>query len=74
MKIIEDGYRLTQSEERLVALEKLGLDNYEISRMLGVSKKTVLMSRYRLRKKLNVSKDTPLIEYFEQVHLKESMS
>ena len=74
VKIIEDGYRLTQSEERLVALEKLGLDNYEISRMLGVSKKTVLMSRYRLRKKLNVSKDTPLIEYFEQVHLKESMS
>lgn len=57
------GYKLTKSEERLVALEKLGLDNTEIANMLGVSVDSVFISRYRLRKKINAPKEIPLIEY-----------
>lgn len=64
--IQKKGYQLTKSEERLITLEKLELDNYEISRMLGVSTDTIFMSRYRLRKKINAPKDIPLVDYFEK--------
>ncbi|WP_299158231.1 hypothetical protein [uncultured Tenacibaculum sp.] len=57
------GYKLTKSEERLVALEKLGLDNNEIANMLGVSVDSIFISRYRLRKKISAPKEIPLIEY-----------
>lgn len=57
------GYKLTKSEERLVALEKLGLDNNEIANMLGVSLDSVFISRYRLRKKIEAPKEISLIEY-----------
>jgi DNA-binding CsgD family transcriptional regulator len=64
--IQKEGYQLTKSEERLVALEKLELDNYEIAKMLGVSTDTIFMSRYRLRKKINAPKEISLINYFEK--------
>lgn len=61
--IKEKGYKLTKSEERLVALEKLGLDNSEIANMLGVSLDTIFMSRYRLRKKIAAPKEVSITEY-----------
>ncbi|KAB1158521.1 hypothetical protein F7018_07845 [Tenacibaculum aiptasiae] len=57
------GYKLTKAEERLVSLEKLGLDNSEIANMLGVSLDTIFMSRYRLRKKITAPKEVSIIEY-----------
>lgn len=57
------GYSLTKSEERLVALEKLKLDNNEIANMLGVSVDSIFISRYRLRKKINAPKEISLIEF-----------
>ncbi|CAL2104306.1 conserved protein of unknown function [Tenacibaculum sp. 190130A14a] len=57
------GYKLTKSEERLVALEKLGLDNNEIANMLGVSVDSIFISRYRLRKKISAPKEISLVEY-----------
>lgn len=62
--IKSQGYQLTKSEERLVALEKLELNNEEIANILGVSLRTIIMSRYRLRKKINAPKDISLIKYF----------
>ncbi|TRX60613.1 tetratricopeptide repeat protein [Fulvivirga sp. M361] len=46
---------LTDTEERLIALTKLNLQTKEIAAMLGISTESVNKSRYRLRKKLNVS-------------------
>jgi hypothetical protein len=62
-EIRNKGYSLTKSEERLVALEKLKLDNNEIAKILGVSLDSVFISRYRLRKKINAPKEIPLLEF-----------
>ncbi|PWI29938.1 hypothetical protein DI383_09300 [Flavobacteriaceae bacterium LYZ1037] len=56
---------ITNSEERLICLEKLNLKTKEIGDILGISKESVVKSRYRLKKKLNVDKDIPLVEYLE---------
>ncbi|WP_420553472.1 hypothetical protein [Tenacibaculum aiptasiae] len=63
LDIKNKGYKLTKAEERLVSLEKLGLDNSEIANMLGVSLDTIFMSRYRLRKKITAPKEVSIIEY-----------
>ncbi|MBQ4820620.1 hypothetical protein [Aquimarina sp. MMG016] len=59
------GYELTQSEERLVAMEKLNLDTGQIANMLAISQDSVMMNRYRLRKKINAPKGAPILEYLE---------
>ncbi len=63
--IKEKGFQLTKSEQRLVALEKLGMDSTEIAKMLGISSGSVIVSRYRLRKKMNAPNDVPIVEYLE---------
>ncbi len=63
--INQKGYQLTQSEERLVAMEKLGLDTRQIANMLAISEDSVMMNRYRLRKKINAPKAAPILEYLE---------
>lgn len=60
------GFELTQSEERLVAMEKLGLNTTQIANMLGISQDSVIMNRYRLRKKIQAPKGAPILEYIEQ--------
>ncbi|WP_303318460.1 hypothetical protein Q4Q34_03895 [Flavivirga abyssicola] len=54
---------LTKSEERLLALEYLNLSTHEIAGRLGVSDRSVIVSRYRLRKKTKAPKGTPILEY-----------
>ncbi|MDN5217248.1 hypothetical protein QQ020_34565 [Fulvivirgaceae bacterium BMA12] len=56
---------LSTSEIRLAGLIKLNLTSKEISNMLGISHESVNKSRYRLRKKLNLSKEENLKEHFE---------
>ncbi len=50
------NYELTKSEERLLAMEKLDLDNTEIVNMLAISQNSVIRSCSRLRKKINAPK------------------
>ncbi|WP_194765645.1 tetratricopeptide repeat protein [Tamlana sp. I1] len=57
--------KLTNSEERLLALEKLNLNTSEIASMLGISPDSVNTSRYRLRKKLDAPKEKTLLEVIE---------
>ncbi|MDH7447525.1 tetratricopeptide repeat protein [Aquimarina sp. 2201CG14-23] len=59
------NYELTKSEERLLAMEKLDLDNTEIANMLAISPDSVIKSRSRLRKKINAPKGTPILKYLE---------
>ncbi len=55
--------QLTKSEERLLALEYLNLNTHEIANKLGISDRSVIVSRYRLRKKTQAPKGTPILEY-----------
>ncbi|BDD09623.1 hypothetical protein FUAX_20550 [Fulvitalea axinellae] len=61
------GIRLTKSEERLLALEKLSMKTDEIANMLGVSSSSIIKSRYRLRKKLESPKDVSLLDFVESL-------
>lgn len=56
---------ITPGEERLIALEKLNLKTGEIASILGISQDSVTKTRYRLKKKLDISKDVSLIEFID---------
>jgi len=58
---------LTKSEIRLICLTKLKLDTKEMAGILGVSYTTIEQTRYRLRKKLNLSKEDSLSTLAESV-------
>lgn len=61
----EVNNEITNAEERLIALEKLNLKTPEIANILGVSSESVVKIRYRLRKKLGISKETSILEFIE---------
>ncbi|MEK6154378.1 LuxR C-terminal-related transcriptional regulator [Flavobacteriaceae bacterium 3-367] len=63
--ILTKGYYFTNSEERLLALEKLNLTTTHIANILGISPESVHTARYRLRKKLNVSCNKCIIGFLE---------
>ncbi|WP_299108853.1 hypothetical protein [uncultured Tenacibaculum sp.] len=62
-QIQEKDIHLTKSEERLIALEKLGLDNTEIANVLGISVDSVFVNRYRLRKKIKAPASISIVEF-----------
>jgi DNA-binding CsgD family transcriptional regulator len=74
LRIEKQKYKLTKSEERLVALEKLGLTSHEIANLLGISFDSVNTNRYRLRKKINAPKEIPIVDYLEKDNLQEQFS
>lgn len=54
---------LSLNDIRLCALLKLNLNNAEIASILNVESKSVVMSKYRLKKKLNLPKDMEVIDF-----------
>ncbi len=52
---------LSPAEERLLALSKLRINSRQMSRMLGISPESIRKTRYRLRKKLGINGDSPLL-------------
>ncbi len=58
---------LTQAETRLVCLTKLKLDTKHMAAIIGVSFTTIEQTRYRLRKKLNLSKEDSLSSIIESI-------
>ena len=65
---LEENYSdLTRSEKRLAVLLRLKLSSKEISSILGISPKSVDMSRYRLRKKLELTNEDDLVEMLNQL-------
>ncbi len=65
IKLKANNVQFTNSEERLLALEYLNLNNDEIAGMLGISVRSVITSRYRLRRKVGVPKELSVLEYLE---------
>ena len=58
---------LTQGEQRTAALMKLQLSNIEIAEILGISDKSVIQNKYRLRKKLSLEDNSALLSHLDQL-------
>lgn len=60
-------FSFTQGEKRLMALVKLDMNNREVADTLGISSDSVVKSRFRLKKKLNLSEDLSLDAFIHQL-------
>jgi PiT family inorganic phosphate transporter len=66
-KIIEKFPDLTEQEKRLTILLRVGFSSKEISSIMNISPKSVEISRYRLRKKLNIDNKTNLTHFIKNI-------
>ncbi|NET36241.1 MAG: hypothetical protein F6K19_30155 [Cyanothece sp. SIO1E1] len=58
---------LTEGDKKLCALVKLNFSSKEMAKLLGISIASVHTTRYRLRKKLNLTRDINLTEFIAEV-------
>ncbi|MFA6086531.1 tetratricopeptide repeat protein [Mucilaginibacter sp.] len=56
---------LTSTDMRLIALLKINLDSADIATLLGISTDSLRVSRYRLRKKLNIPQGDNLTAFIQ---------
>ncbi len=56
---------LTENERKLCAYYKMGISNKQVALMMSVQPKSVIISRYRMHKKMGLSKDVSLNDYLE---------
>jgi len=56
---------LTVSDKKLCAYLKMGLSSKDIAPLLNMSFRSVEMSRYRLRKKLDLNREENLTEFLQ---------
>lgn len=59
--------KLTQGDQKLCALVKLNFTSKEMAKLLGISVESVHTTRYRLRKKLNLSREDNLNEFIASI-------
>ncbi len=62
---------LNAHELKLCAYLRMNLTSKEIAQLLGISVRGVEISRYRLRKKLQVSTETNLFQFLFDIHLEK---
>lgn len=62
-KLTERNPKLTTLDLKHCAYIKMNIDNYELARILNVEMKSLQMTRYRLKKKLNLTQDDNLREF-----------
>ena len=66
-KLKEKVPALSANDLKLCAYLKMNLASKEIAQLMSVSVRAVEVSRYRLRKKLDVSSDTNLFDYLIEI-------
>lgn len=66
-RLLERFPRLTQGDQKLCALIKLNFSSKDMSKLMGISVESVHTTRYRLRKKMNLARDTNLTEFIANV-------
>ncbi|KQC34314.1 hypothetical protein AAU57_13920 [Nonlabens sp. YIK11] len=59
--------KLTSKDQKLCAYIKIGLTSKEIAPLLGITKRSVELQRYRLRKKLDLDTDINFNEFLTQL-------
>jgi DNA-binding CsgD family transcriptional regulator len=62
-RIRKENADITTGEIRLAALLRLNLNTKEIASILGISPSSVNIARYRLRKKLNLTREQDLVDF-----------
>ena len=65
--LIEKSDRLSQNDLRLCAYLKMNQNTNEIAQLSGVSIRTIESQKYRLKKKLNLSKEGNLIQFLIKI-------
>lgn len=66
-KLTKANPKLTSLDLKHCAYIKMNIDNYELARILNVEMKSLQMTRYRLKKKLQLEKDQSLREYIHSI-------
>ncbi len=67
LRLAERFPDLTEQEKRLVTLLRLGFSSKYISSLMNVSPKSVEIGRYRLRRKLKLSKGDNLVNFLKSI-------
>lgn len=62
---------LSQNDLRLCAYIRINLANKEIARILNVEFRSVQVAKYRLKKKMNLTKEEDLGEFIRQIELEK---
>ncbi len=62
-RLVQKYPNLSSSDQRLCAYIKMGLSSKEIAPLLNISYRSVEMTRYRLRKKMDLPREVNLAEY-----------
>jgi DNA-binding CsgD family transcriptional regulator len=58
---------LSVSDKKLCAYLKMDLSSKDIAALFNISVRSVEMSRYRLRKKIDLDRDVNLVEYLQKI-------
>ena len=66
-KLDEHYPNLTKQDKRIIAYLKMELTTKEIAQLLGVNYESVNTSRYRIRKKMDLSKETELDSFIARL-------
>ena len=67
-KLSENFPNLTQQEKRLATLLRLGFSSKYIASLMNITPKSVEISRYRLRQKLNLDKGDNLVNFIKSIY------
>ena len=70
MSLKEKHSNLTANELKLCAYLRMNLSTKEIAQLMNISIRGVEISRYRLRKKLQLATETSLFDYLMQISSK----
>jgi ligand-binding sensor domain-containing protein/DNA-binding CsgD family transcriptional regulator len=74
IKLKEKFPNLGAHELKLCAYLRMNLSSKEIAQLMNISVRGVEISRYRLRKKLQIQTETNLFQFLMDIHLKEDKS
>ncbi|RLD43364.1 MAG: hypothetical protein DRI86_10135 [Bacteroidetes bacterium] len=66
-KLLLSENSLTQNDLRICAYIKLNLSTKDIANILNISNRAIQTSRYRIKKKLNLSPETDFVKYIQGI-------
>lgn len=66
-RLTEQFPELTPGDLRICCYLKMGLSSKEIAPLFNISYRSVEMTRYRLRKKLGIGRDTNLVDFLQKI-------
>ncbi|WP_375559210.1 tetratricopeptide repeat protein [Bernardetia sp. OM2101] len=67
-KLKNDFPKISKAEKRIATLLKLGLSQYDMATILGISEESARKGKYRLRQRLGVESDEATIKLLEQIN------